>query len=286
VRLSKPALAAAAVLALGGGGCYALSASAGPTTAERAAAADLGLPLDSYQLTYQEQSDATRATDLMIRACMSKAGFDWYVASGPSTRPDPVRRRYGVIDPQVAERFGYRPPSSRRSEEVERRRSGILENPEAQKVYYGSKDGKKRGCVDGAREELARGAEKSGDFLPVSLSRKSLESSGKDPAVVAVQRKWKKCMAARGYDYETPSAAVDDPAWDPDSAVVTAKERAVASADVECKYEVDMIKVWVGAESRIQRTAITENASRLKVLKRALAIYNANVRSALNRLDG
>jgi hypothetical protein len=189
-----------------------------------------------------------------------------------------------VIDPDVAELYGYHLPPDAASAETERRRSDILEEqPKAERAYFGPEDDKSQGCAAQAGEELARGAEKITDTIAAQLSWQSLDASKKDPAIVSVQQAWKKCMDTRGYSYASPDDALNDKAWDPDGAAVSQRERAVAVADVECKYDVDMPRIWRETETAVQRQMIAANASRLNVLKQAIAAYMKNVRSVLSQ---
>lgn len=280
----KTALAVTALLLLTGGGYYALSEAGESTAAERAAAVDLDLPLSAYRLTNREQSDARHADSLLVRACMEKAGFSWYAPVTP-LRPDPLRRRYGVIDPEVAQLYGYHPPPDEISARIAGRRLEILKNPEADKAYHGPEKNRQQGCAARAGQELSPRVEEITNTLADRLSWQSLEASAKRPEVVAAHRAWQKCMSARGYHYATPDDAILDKAWNLESSVIGEKERAVAVADVACKYEVDLVEIRVAAETDIQREMIAKNASGLKTLDEKLRAYRKNVRSVLEHLD-
>lgn len=282
----KTALTAAALLVLSGGGYYAFSEADESTAAETAAAAvDLRLPLSAYRLGLRDQSDASRAEGLLVDACMKKAGFTWYAPVTPLP-PDPLRRRYGVIDSQVAERYGYHPPPDGFSADIARRRLEILKDSKANAAYYGPEKARQQGCAVSSAQELARGAGNLTNTLADRLSWQSLEVSEKHPAVVSAFRAWKKCMHTRGHDYATPDDAMLDKAWKLESsAAAGTKERAVAVADVECKDDVGLVRIRVAAETEIQQDVIAANASELKSLDKRLDVYRKNVRSVLDRLD-
>lgn len=273
----------AAALLLGGGGYYAWSDSGEPSVAEQAAAVDLRLPLDDYRLSYAQQKAANQAQHLLARACMEQAGYDWYVPAEPSAGLDPSRLRYGVIDPRIAERFGYHLPTDPASADIYRRRAAVLKSPGASKAYFGSGNDKGQGCAGKALARLRQGAEEFDESLAAALSAQSVKSSVKQRDVMDAQRRWKECMAARGHVYAGPAQAMRDKAWDLDSPKVTERERAVALADVECKYEVDLINVRLESERPIHRKKIAENAGSLKVQKQALDTYLTNVRDVLER---
>ncbi|MFE7568529.1 hypothetical protein ACFU76_16465, partial [Streptomyces sp. NPDC057539] len=276
-------IAVAAALLLGGGGYYAWSDSSGPTVAERAAEVDLRLPLDDYRLSYTQQAAADRAQHLLARACMEKAGYSWYVSAEPSAGLDPSRLRYGVIDPRIAQRFGYHLPTNPATSDTYRRRAAILKSPGASEAYFGPGDANTKGCAGKALARLRQGAEEFDESLAAALSAQAAKSSVAQRDVVNAQRRWKECMAKRGHVYATPGKAAQDKAWDLNSPKVTARERAVALADVECKYEVDLIHVRLESEKPIHQKKINDNARLLKAQEQARETYLKNVRDVLRR---
>ncbi|MEU6357260.1 hypothetical protein ABZ896_49515 [Streptomyces sp. NPDC047072] len=279
-------LLTAVLLAMSGSGYYALSDSGEPTLAQQAAGVRVDMPLDAYRLTPQQQLEVDRAADLLVRACMAKAGFEWYIPAEPPRRVDPRRRRYGVIDPQVAQEWGYHLPVDPASTDTASRRSAVLKDPRADRAYYGPEDDKAKGCAAKAHAELAHGAGNARDIAfprATTLSWQSLEASKKQRDVVAALRAWKKCMAARGHPYDTPAEAVSDKAWDLDAAAVGRQEKAVAVADVTCKYEVGLVTTWWEAESAVQRGMISANAAALTAQKSMFETYMENVRAVLDR---
>ncbi|NYI07667.1 hypothetical protein [Allostreptomyces psammosilenae] len=291
-RTRNAALAAVALIALGGG-YYGLSAGGGegdaagggPSPAERAAALDLTLPLDAYRLDHAAESEVRRARDLLIRDCMEQAGFEWYVSTEASADIDPARRRYGVIDPGVAERYGYHLPPDPRSAEVERVRSETLAEPGAEAAYFGPAESEE-GCVTSADERIARGAGEADHALFTDLDFGSLDRSDLHPDVVAAKEDWRECMSARGHSYDTPRDAAGDEAWDLDAPEATEAERAVAAADVACKHEVGLVETWVRAETDIQRDMVAEHAAELERVGAANATYLENARAVLAELGG
>ncbi|MFI6246721.1 hypothetical protein [Streptomyces sp. NPDC051016] len=281
------------------GGHLLVPAGAGsspPRAGARDVASDLrvSLPLQAYQLTPREQADADQALQLLVRSCMERAGFTWYVPAEPRPKPDPLARRYGVVERRTAERYGYHPPADKSSGEIARRRERILSEPGADVAYFGSQGAKNAdrnagkntgrggaGCASLAQRKLMAGADGYRGDIGAQLSWVSLEMSRKDPHVISARRDWEKCMRSRGYRYESPEKAIADPAWHLDSPVVGSRERATALADVTCKETVATVRIWSRAEGAIQRRLIRENAARLNETRRGLEAFRRTVRAVL-----
>jgi hypothetical protein len=282
---TRIAVTGAVLLALSGGGYLLLSEESESTAAEQAATIDLTLPLDPYRLGHEEQTDYLRARDVLIRECMADAGFDWYVPAEPSPTIDPKRRRYGVIDPQLAERFGYHLPPEAGTERTLRLRDETLRNPRAADAYFGPEGAEGEGCTTSADRQLARGAGGADFGLSTDLGFRALEMLKDHPGVVAAQRDWQECMRSYGYSYGSPYASAGDRAWNVDDPEISEAERAVAIADVDCKYEVNLLDVWLQAETEIQHRLIDENAAELAPLKRAKRVVHENALDALEEWE-
>ncbi|MFC7585330.1 hypothetical protein ACFQYP_17550 [Nonomuraea antimicrobica] len=96
-----------------------------------AEASGLSVPLDDFILSRLDIQTIEYAEDLLTRACMRGSGFDWEMLPPPArTDTDPLhRRRYGVIEPEVAGRYGYHlpplAPDQQAREQVWRRRDAL-----------------------------------------------------------------------------------------------------------------------------------------------------------------
>ncbi|WP_162231674.1 hypothetical protein [Allosalinactinospora lopnorensis] len=244
----------------------------------------LELPLDSYRLDHEAESNYYRAEDLLVRECMEDAGFTWHVPDDVSPGADPKRRRYGVIDPGTAKEYGYHFPSDSRSQRTERLRDQTLRQPRAEEAYFGPESSEGKGCAARADRRLGRGVVPADYGLLADLDWRSLEDSEDHPDVMAAKRAWSTCMDARGYSYGTPREAVEDPAWNLDEPAVSEEERKVARADADCKYEAGMVETWVQVETEIQRGMIAENASELERLRQAGSACRENARAVLEEL--
>jgi hypothetical protein len=76
--------------------------------------------------------------------------------------------------------------------------------------------------------------------------------------------RWAACMKAAGYaDATTPAEAYDLVKTNMTSRVVSAREIAVAKADVTCKEKNNVIPIWHGFEVEYEQGEIEKNAQAL-----------------------
>jgi hypothetical protein len=87
-------------------------------------------------------------------------------------------------------------------------------------------------------------------------------------------------MDEAGFDYDDPRQANGDPAWaegqpadgveTSEVAPVSDEQRAVASADVACKDEVNLVGTWLAVETAYQTRALEENSEALSDARQRL----------------
>jgi hypothetical protein len=247
------------VLVLCTAGC-----TAEPPTADQKNVPEVGaevralhVPLDEYKLSRLDLQTIEYAEDLLTRDCMRDLGMDWKMLSPPSNQdPDPLnRRRYGLIEPEIATRFGYHlpplPPELVARESVWAQRDRLP--PAERRAAYG--DDGKGGCRAEARDHLREGIQDLNQSRLHDFSAEAFKASREDPEVVKVFGKWSACMKAEGFRYSDPFEPFGDTAW-AKSRRPSAQEIVVAEADVRCKQVTDLVSVWSGAEERIQLVAI------------------------------
>ncbi|GAB3464575.1 hypothetical protein GCM10027570_52480 [Streptomonospora sediminis] len=272
-------IAAAVLLSAGAVGYYAVSkGAAAPEAAEQAAAPTVELPLDSYRPTAAEEVTYDRAFDLLAQRCVADAGFSWPVRDEPPLPENRHLRRYGVIDPNDAQKYGYHLAPTKTPDQ---KSDKAAPTPEAEAAFYGPVDSPEEGCAAKAERRLDRGAGGADGKLLAELDWTSLDISETHPDVIEAKNAWQECMSARGHSYATPRKAIEDESWNLDSPSPTAAERAVAVADVECKYEVGMVETWVQAEHEIQREMIAEHTSELEALQHANEVRHGNAEAVL-----
>ncbi|MFH8407085.1 hypothetical protein ACH4FX_20155 [Streptomyces sp. NPDC018019] len=238
---------------------------------------DLVLPLDQYALDSPQVARIAAAQDRLIAACMARQGLDWKLLPERSTGLWPHRGRYGLIEPEPAERYGYHalpdPESETKEARIAEREKELTAEQRA--AAYG-KDGTS-GCEQQAERELLRGVPKVDFGVVDRVSQAAYEKSQRDPAVRKAFARWSSCMRAKGFSYADPMAANNDPAWNADAKTPTRAEIATARADVTCKRRTSLVSVWWKADIAYQKRAIKERAGQFGKIRAARTRYLANV---------
>lgn len=289
VRPRAVAVLGIAVAALAG--CTAAESAEPPKKpAGRAAPAasaevrNLTVPIDAYATRKVDDYLVAAAEDVLMRDCLDAEGLDW-TPRRPVREADvdpPNRRRYGVMEPAVARAFGFKPPplpaeEARFTEErIERIRSLGQRGAE---IAYGV-DGA-GGCWKKANTTLLKGVPRESDYDVINRdTREGYEESQRAPEVRKVHRAWSACMKKAGFRYGDPMEAMADPRWRK-SETASAKEIAAAEADVRCKRETDLVKIWSAAEAKIQQRLIKASADDYRALKATRDAHLAAARRAL-----
>ncbi|MDA2804019.1 hypothetical protein [Nocardiopsis suaedae] len=242
-------------------GCAAGSGAAGedgpvPVAPEVYA---LHVPFDEYRLSVVDHQEVAYARDLLMRSCMRDLGREWEVLEPPVRDPAPTdRRRYGLIEPQVAARYGYHmpppAPETRERLRVHEEREELSPGDERAAFGGGGEDGG-GGCQERAEDRLREDVPPPAESRVFDYESEAFEASMEDPAVERVFGAWSACMRDGGFDYSDPMEVLGDPAW-ARSERPTDHEIAVAEADVRCKRSTRLVEVWSGVESRIQLEAV------------------------------
>ncbi len=114
-------------------------------------------------------------------------------------------------------------------------------------------------------------------FMNASVEEFSAEGYARSEQDARVQDAfdgWSDCMAAAGFQYGDPWEANDDPQWYPSedqtsgTARVTDLQIATATADVQCKQDVNLAGIWLAVETAYQLELIADNEERLGQIKR------------------
>jgi hypothetical protein len=244
------------------------------------------LPFDAYRFTVDDLAVITAGEDALMRRCMQRQGYDW---SKPERSPAAVlhrrvetdgnARRYGLADEQTARRHGYHVPDEPRelrAQTAQRAWRGSLTTAE-NKALFGS-----GGCADAAAARLRDSGGTPGAAWFTSYDFDSVDASATEPSVRSAMEQWRTCMKKQGFDYDNPSAAIGDPHWNLDAPKVSSRETAVATADVRCKAETDLIAVRAAAEKRFQEDLIARHSEKFAGLKRGLDRYLRNAENALS----
>jgi hypothetical protein len=260
-------------------------------------AATLHLPVEAYMPTASYDRSFEIAISILSDECMKHYGF------GPdSTPPRPftatdaftqsrVLRRYGLLDLDRARTYGYHVElySEFMAAEQERQRRNELSgagidqarNAARDRVLLAtdpagnpvsSYDGRslpEGGCHGSAMTEVAGSPDaQRADPVADEILYDSWEQSQSDPRLQVVFEKWSRCMAKQGFDYANALEAAKDPRFAGQRPSPT--ELSTAVADVECSRQENVVGVWFGVESEIQRAAIEKNAEHLAQAKAEL----------------
>ncbi|WP_406286860.1 hypothetical protein [Streptomyces sp. NBC_00209] len=230
----------------------------------------LALPLEEFMPSYADEIAVQEARDIAETACMRRYGFtDWRtedlgVSPPVSDNASNMPRRYGLSILAEAKEYGYHTPS----QGTESTPPPEQEAAGAETVLRGA-DGSERvasfkgGALPegGCTGEVDRKVGTLDQHFVEELSSESFLQSQQEPAVKAAMSAWSGCMKERGFNAPT--------VWDTDELVgvqsetPTDKEIAIAVADVECKQDTDLIKIWFAQESAIQRQLVKENQASL-----------------------
>ncbi|MGW0809984.1 hypothetical protein [Nonomuraea sp. NPDC002799] len=233
------------------------------------AARELTVPFDRYNFSPADISIIENAEDLLVRECMRGRGLAWEtlpVAAESDLEP-PNRRRYGVVEPEIARLYGYhvapeRPSVARR---VAARESRAAHLPEKERQAVYDETG---GCLRQARDRIEQGAPQVDTALFNKLITQTFEQSRRDAKVVQIFQSWSACMRAEGLRYADPLAAITDQRWLGDGPP-TREELRAAQADVRCKAATGLVSVWSAAEERIQGDAVRAHPEEFEALKAA-----------------
>ncbi|WP_336207519.1 hypothetical protein [Nonomuraea sp. LPB2021202275-12-8] len=224
---------------------------------------ELVLPFDAYKPTPAQRAILGNAHNLVVAQCLRRRGVTVHPpgwdASAIATDPGNTRR-YGVVDPEQAERHGYHlarpattPAASTWTAEL---------GKAARRHLYGE-----QGCLDRAPEVLARGAPAADWPWLAQRDSRILERAGKRPAVRQARVRWKSCMAAAGHSYASPEAAIADPRWNLEQPAISAEEKRVAIADTGCKWSSGLVAAWFAADAELQREVVLGQADRFADLR-------------------
>jgi len=266
-----------------------------PPAAQPAGSADFALPIDSFAYTSAQNGDIVLAESMLTGACMRRFGFTYDAAADQAASRQAMqtnlanfglygnKRRYGVADDAAARRYGYHLPSAVDGTSVAKPSKGGPAHglpaltPAMLTVLTGQRpDGAKAPAVNGqnvpnggcrgqAHESLTALGTVGEIPLIGRIRADSFTRSVTDPSVTAAFKKWSACMSGKGYKYSTPRDAGAD--LDITTPAVPAREVAVATADVACKRDADVVRVWSAFETKYQNAQIDQHAQELRQLK-------------------
>ncbi|MEU7858074.1 hypothetical protein [Nonomuraea sp. NPDC049141] len=246
-------------------------------------ARELSIPFDRYNFSASDISTLDRAEELLVGDCMRQRGMAWKELP-PSAAEDlepQNRRRYGVVEPEIARLFGYhtppdRPTVAQRAAARDSRARSL--SAKEQRAASAEKDG----CLGQARAHLEQGTPQVDEALFNRLISETFNQSQQDPKVVQVFRAWSTCMREQGWQYAAPLAAITDERWMKEGPASPDEIRA-AQADVRCKVKTGLVSIWSAAEKRIQDAAISAHPAEFQALQATKDQQLAAARAVLAR---
>jgi hypothetical protein len=237
------------------------------------------LPLEAYeQVASQEQDTGLAAFGLLIQRCMQAKGFSYPVAPQPGNSLAELHavenQPAGITSLARAKAHGYGKPGDLY---VPSGRIGLgvfpLILPRGMSIralhrhpawasallgglYPGAplSAGPRPGCYQIVQSQLTRGISGPTDPVP-GLAAQAAQWAQSDPRVLATQRSWSRCMAARGYSYQTPLQPLAR-RW---PKTPTPAEIATATADVSCKARVNLPNTVLTIEAAYQQALLAQN---------------------------
>ncbi|MEV6053263.1 hypothetical protein [Streptomyces sp. NPDC052107] len=223
------------------------------------------LPIAAYSLTPAQSELIQSAEQKLEQTCLARYGISYDFVRQPETRT--ADRRYGLSSPKEASAYGYHlPPGPAVSAPPVP--PGMLTVLKGESATYHGKAVPKGGCRAEAVERVeGKYARPDISAAAAAIADGSYAQSMRQPAVVAVFRRWSGCMAASGgHHYASPMDPLDVPAFT--KGRPGAQEIPTAVADVACKRKTRLLPVWFGAEARIQAALIGKQAGALAELQR------------------
>ncbi|MER7948968.1 hypothetical protein ABTY59_16425 [Streptomyces sp. NPDC096079] len=248
-------------------------------TPETGLARGLVLPLQQYMQTYQDSVVIERAARSLQTRCMADFGFT-VVFPPVGTNPPPnaddanMSRRYGITDRAMAEKYGFGIPPDTTEHPAPPKltaaavavltgRKGLDPRAEPAPATYQGKKIPEDGCQGASFDRIGARI----DFgLSSRLDHDSLVKSQESPGVRAAVKAWSGCMRKKGYAVADPYAAIDlVPRVE--GAETSPKEISAALADIDCKKETDLVRVWHRTETALQTQQVERNQLALQQLK-------------------
>jgi hypothetical protein len=263
----------------------------------------INLPLGTYaDVAFSQQTVLSEASTLLTQKCMASRGFVYTAQATPAqvqTLVQSAEYPFGVTSVTDAATYGYGQPKSSSSPGGPAFLGGfafgdLTKQPRAWvAALLGFAPGQRigahpiQGCLSQSSSELyGSGGGGLSDPVP-QIAIQSATWTESDPRVEAVDAAWSRCMAARGYKYNTPQQAAEAH-W---PSKPTPTETATAEADVACKQAVNLDNTWLAVEAAYQSALIGQDLATLanlqgsfaKMLNRAEALLSLPSLPTLNQ---
>ncbi|WP_153547901.1 hypothetical protein [Streptomyces sp. RB17] len=289
------AAAVSAVLLTAATGCSAGRANTAVPAAAPAGRApvvlssvDLKLPIERYLFSASEKQSLVKAVRILVQQCMDRYDVPYRPAPiGPSLGVRSLMdRRYGITDERAARADGYHlgdrdprthpgPPPARptgTSLLVLTGRTGPAASsattaPASPPPVVNGQRVPAGGCAAQAEAAIAGSGRLGPSDLAQDLNDRSFLTTKADARVTGVFRAWSRCMKGKGFSYPDPLNAMSDRRFQ--GAQPTHQEIQVASADVDCKRQTNLVGMWFAVETAFEKAQIRQNAPELTAVLKA-----------------
>ena len=242
----------------------------------------INLPLGTYaDVAYSQQTVLSEAATLLTQKCMSSRGFVYTAQATPAqvqTLVQSAEYPFGVTSATDAATYGYGQPKSSSPQGGPAFLGGfafgdLTKQPRAWvAALLGFAPGQRigphqvQGCLAETNNELYGNGGGLSDPVP-EIAIQSATWTQSDPRVEAVDAAWSRCMALRGYKYNSPQQAAGA-RW---PSKPTPTETATAEADVACKQAVNLDNTWLAVEAAYQAALIGQDLTTLANLQGSFA---------------
>lgn len=240
------------------------------------------LPITHYQPTTTQEAALTRAEAVLVHTCMKRSGLDYTLPTVTTAGVgDDPSGDLPDNDPAFAAVHGYRDRSKAAAQVAHERQAKAAAslNPQVATALVGTStpghDAPTGGCLGQARRTIAGAAATDPDALfgnpqlVTDIRMNSYFKALSDGRVKDAFSAWSTCMEAKGFDYASPVAAVNDTRWPP-LRPPTALEIRTATADVACKYRHNVDGVFHAVQVAYESAAIRANLSALQSIRTGL----------------
>ncbi|MFI9772681.1 hypothetical protein ACIHJG_38450 [Streptomyces sp. NPDC052415] len=261
----------------------------------------ISLPLEPYMVSYADRVTIEAAENTLTSSCMKEYGFTVTLPK-PGANPPPsdndanIERRYGITDRDQATQHGY-DFAPILKEHVEQNMPELTDvqvevltghtKPEKPEPPKGTKAGepyfaapvskparaehngiklKEGGCTGWAKKQV--GMNEQDVYFVSDLNGQSLAASQDVTAVKNAVSDWSACMKKAGHDVATPWKAMEQGATQDNKP--TKDTIALALADIGCKEQTNLIRLWAAEETTIQNKQIAANKAKLDGIKKDL----------------
>jgi hypothetical protein len=255
-------------------------------------ASHVPMPLDPYMTSMDDIRFIDQAQDVGAASCMRSLGFTtWTADTIRTSRPEDYREGdiFEYLDPQQAAQSGY-PRASEETAKAEMADTKREPTVEERKAYYGdavhTKEGRsipRGGCVVEADVKIY-GKDKALPADPRSLAVGSRSQALGDSRVRDAIMAWRSCMQSAGItSYDHPVPASKDPKWQTRAAdaPASAEEKRVASADANCRVEVNLVGIYKSVRFAYEQQLLDENKEKILESKKIFEKWVANAKAII-----